>query len=624
MCGIIGIASAGPISKKDWLGKGRDTMAHRGPDSIGIWWSEDNRVGLGHRRLSIIDLSESGSQPMHDSSERLTIVFNGEIYNHRTLREGLNAFGLQFQSRSDTEVILAAYRKWGVECLLHLNGMFAFAIYDSDRHVLFLARDRAGEKPLFYTISEGGRTLCFASELKALLSNDKLSRHIDPIALDCYLAMGFVPGSRCILENFSKLPPAHAMLFDLNNGDTRIWPYWNLPEFEGEKSSPPSNENILIDEMEQLLSDAVSKQLVADVPVGIFLSGGVDSSIVTALAAGVSTGLKTFTIRFPGYSNFDETEHARLIANHFNTEHIELDAKPTTINLLPQLAAQYDEPIVDSSMIPTYLVCQLVKPYCKVVLSGDGGDELFGGYDHYRQLLWMRDNLTKLPLKFRQLVAFATKWIIPVGFKARNWLLAMKADLGQELPLVAYYFDDLARKRLLGGTSPKGLRAEKIFDQRVIKHPDLLQRATRTDFTNYLPEDILVKVDRASMLNSIEVRAPMLDYRVIEFAFRRVPSCLKATNNRTKIFLKRLAKRLLPAEFDLTRKQGFSIPLPVWLSSGRFRDFFEEVLLDQGCIFNRRAIEDLFAGQDRGFNNGERLFALVLFELWRRKYRVLI
>ncbi len=591
---------------------------------MGLWWSEDSRVGLGHRRLSIIDLSESGRQPMHDSSERLTIVFNGEIYNHRTLREELNALGQKFQSRSDTEVILAAYKKWGVDCLSHLNGMFAFAIYDSDRHALFLARDRAGEKPLFYTISEGGETLCFASELKALLSNDKLSRNIDPIALDCYLAMGFVPGSRCILENFSKLPPAHAMLFDLNNGDARIWSYWNLPEFEGEQCPPPSNEKILIAEMEQLLSDAVSKQLVADVPVGVFLSGGVDSSIVTALAARASTGLKTFTIRFPGYSNFDETEHARLIANRFNTEHIELEAKPTTINLLPQLAAQYDEPIVDSSMIPTYLVCQLVKPYCKVVLSGDGGDELFGGYDHYRQLLWMRDNLSKFPLKFRQLVAFATKRFIPVGFKARNWLLAMKADLAQELPLVAYYFDDLARKRLLGGTSPERLRAEKIFNQRVVRHPDLMQMATRTDFTNYLPEDILVKVDRASMLNSIEVRAPMLDYRVIEFAFRRVPSCLKATNNMTKIFLKRLAERLLPAEFDMSRKQGFSIPLPAWLSSGRFRDFFEEVLLDQGCIFNRRAVQDLFAGQDRGFNNGERLFALVLLELWRREYRVMI
>ncbi len=624
MCGIIGTASTGPISNKDWLGNGRDTMAHRGPDSMGLWWSEDSRVGLGHRRLSIIDLSELGSQPMHDSSERLTIVFNGEIYNHRTLREELIAYGHQFQSRSDTEVILAAYKNWGVECLSHLNGMFAFAIHDSDRHVLFLARDRAGEKPLFYTISQGGETLCFASELKALLSNDKLSRHINPLALDCYLAMGFVPGSRCILENFSKLPPAHAMLFNLNNGDTHIWPYWNLPELEGEQGSPPSKENTLIEEMEQLLSDAVSKQLVADVPVGVFLSGGVDSSIVTALAARASTGLKTFTIRFPGYGNFDETEHARLIANHFQTEHIELEAKPTTINLLPRLATQYDEPIVDSSMIPTYLVCQLVKPYCKVVLSGDGGDELFGGYDHYRQLLWMRDKLSKLPLKLRQLVAFATKRIIPLGFKARNWLLAMKEDLGQELPLVAYYFDDLARKRLLGGTSWEWLRAENIFHQRVIKHQDLLQRATRTDFTNYLPEDILVKVDRASMLNSIEVRAPMLDYRVIEFAFRRVPSCLKATNNRTKIFLKLLAQRLLPAEFDMTRKQGFSIPLPVWLSSGRFRDFFEEVLLDQGCIFNRRAIEDLFAGQDRGFNNGERLFALVLFELWRRKYRVLI
>jgi len=322
VCAIAGIASKSPIVHRDWLAAGRDAMTHRGPDDAGQWWSEDGRVGLAHRRLSIIDLSSAGHQPMNDASGVLTIVFNGEIYNFTELREELAAKGHAFRSHSDTEVILAAYREWSMDCLSRLNGMFAFALYDEQRQIIFLARDRAGEKPLFYLHANG--TLRFASELKGLMADATLPRRVDPDALDCYLAMGYVPGERCILQGFNKLPPANALSFDLRTGSSRTWRYWQLPDLDPAAGQKQVDETALLDELESLLEDAVRRQLVADVPVGVLLSGGVDSSLVAAMAVRASTKVKTFTIRFPGHDMFDETEHARLIAQHFDTDHVEL------------------------------------------------------------------------------------------------------------------------------------------------------------------------------------------------------------------------------------------------------------------------------------------------------------
>ena len=591
-------------------------MTHRGPDDAGEWWSADGRVGLAHRRLAIIDLSPAGHQPMHDASGMLSIIFNGEIYNFQDLRAQLMAKGHQFRSVSDTEVILAAYREWGIECLSHLNGMFAFALYDARQQTVFLARDRAGEKPLFYYQANG--QLRFASELKALLADPSLPRRINPEALDCYLAIGYIPGNRCILHDFQKLPPAHALLFNLETGQSKLWNYWQVPELEVAKGD--LDEAALLDELEHLLEDSVRKQLVADVPVGVLLSGGVDSSLVTAMAVRASSKVRTFTIRLPGYSKYDETKHARLVAQHFQTEHIELDCPPASANLLPQLARQFDEPMVDSSMIPTFLVSQLVKQYCTVALGGDGGDELFGGYAHYSRLLWMQKYLGAIPDPLRLCIAFAFQHILPTGFKGRNYLQGLGADLDNGLPTIATFFDAAERRRLLETQSGWHTNAESIVKSRVPLHPDLLQRATRMDFSNYLSEGVLVKVDRASMLNSLEVRAPLLDYRLIEFAFGKVPSQLKATPTEKKILLKRLAQRVLPPEFDLHRKQGFSIPLDKWLKSGPFQDLFNSVLFDSSCMFGQRALHGLLRGQARGCSNSERMFALVLFELWRKEY----
>jgi asparagine synthase (glutamine-hydrolysing) len=614
MCGLIGIASTEKIAHKTWFSIARDTLIHRGPDDAGEWWSEDQRVGVAHRRLSILDLSPAGHQPMQLPSRGLTIVFNGEIYNYRELKRQLSSIGFTFHSNSDTEVLRAAYCHWGADCLHHVNGAFAFAIYDACHHRVFIARDRAGEKPLFYRFSAG--TLQFASELKALLANPNNPRIIDPIAMDCYLSMGFIPGNLCILKGYNKLPPAHALSFDINTGNLSTWRYWQLPEALTENLQ---EEGDLLDELEFLLEDAVSQQLVADVPVGILLSGGVDSSLITAMAVRSSSQVKTFSIGFPGYGKLDETPHARMIANHFGTEHTELMAEPASADLIPKLVRQFDEPMVDSSMIPTFLVSDLVRKHCTVALGGDGGDELFGGYSHYSRLLWMERRLTLLPIYLRRIASRMAEYYLPVGFKGRNYLQALNFNPCQELPLVASYFDSITRRRLVPDIAPYQV-AENIWKSRTPSQQDLLQRATRMDFYNYLAEDILVKVDRSSMLNSLEVRAPFLDYRLIEFAFRNVPSSLKATVSEKKILLKQLTRRSLPPEFDRKRKQGFSIPLAEWLKAGPFRDLFWDTLTSPECLFDSAKVSRLLKGQDKGRSNGERIFALVQFELWRQAY----
>jgi asparagine synthase (glutamine-hydrolysing) len=617
MCGIIGIADPKGIADRGWLTAGRNVMRHRGPDDAGEWSSSDGSVEFGHRRLSIIDLSPAGHQPMRDITGELCIVFNGEIYNFQDLRRELLSKGHLFRSRSDTEVILAAYRQWGVDCVARLNGMFSFALYDAHRRMLFLTRDRAGEKPLFYHHSNGA--LRFASELKALLADLALQRNIDAGSLDCYLACGYVPADRCILRGFSKLPPAHSMCFDLESGKLRVWRYWQPPEIEAPAPKEQVDEMALLEELERLLEDCVTRQLVADVPVGILLSGGVDSSLVTAMAVRASPKMKTFTVRFPGHREVDETEHARLIARHFDTEHFELEAKVATADLLSRLARQFDEPMVDSSMIPMFLVSQLVREYCTVALGGDGGDELFGGYPSYSRMLQVQHSLRHIPRPVRAFASAAAVRLLPVGLKGRNFLQRLCTDLQQGLP-VGCDFDAGTRRRLMKHQQVWPIVAEEVEKAHVLSHPDIVQLATRRDFANYLAEDILVKVDRASMLNSLEVRAPLLDYRLIEFAFGKVPSSLKVTTQDKKILLKRLAVRVLPAEFDLQRKQGFSVPLSQWLKAAAFRDLLHEVVMGPESIFDRRTVRGLLREQHNFRNNAERLFGLLMFGLWRREY----
>jgi len=588
-------------------------MAHRGPDGVGAYWSRDGKVGLAHLRLAIVDISPLGAQPMESTDGRIVITYNGEIYNHLALKAELSALGHKFGSTSDTEVLLAAYRQWGLDFLDRIEGMFAFALHDVDAGRLLLARDRAGEKPLFYRLQDG--ELRFSSELKGMFADPAFSRVIDPEALDCYLAFGYVPGERCILRDVAKLPAAHAMLFDLASGDLKVWPYWTLPPLQG----GPYDEQALVERLELLLGDAVSRQMVADVPVGLLLSGGVDSSLITAFAARSASRVRTFTVGFKRYGDFDETPHAQLVASHFDTDHTVLEADDVGPDLLTRLARQYDEPIVDSSMIPTMLVTEQIRRHCTVALGGDGGDELFGGYHSASAAAALQAQLGAIPLWPRRQAA-RLAGLMPVAMKGRTRLRMLGTDISCEIPPVAIHFDQAQRCRLMAGQGEWVPVAEGIRAARTPIEADAVQRMTRFDFENYMAEDILVKVDRASMLNSLEVRSPFLDRGVVDFAYGQVPTNLKATPSARKIILRRLAKKILPPQFDSMRKQGFGIPLNHWLRQAAWRDRFEELLYDDGCIFARREIEALFRGLDGGRPVKEHLFALALFELWRREY----
>ena len=615
MCGIVGVAGA-ELPTPELLVRMRDVLQHRGPDDEGAWRSDDGRVAFAHRRLSIIDLSAHGRQPMLDASGRAAITFNGEIYNYREVRRELEARGHQFRTATDTEVILHAYLEWGQECLVRLNGMFALALYDLPARRLLVARDRAGEKPLFYRFARG--SLAFASELKALLVDPQAPRVIDPVALDHYLAFGYVPGEGCLLQGFRKLRQGEALSFDTESGACRTWTYWSLPEH----APRSADSEALAERLESLLEESVRMRLVADVPVGIMLSGGVDSSVVTALAArSSSTRIKTFTIAFPGHGSYDEAPHARLVAEYCGTEHIELAAEPATVELLPALIQQYDEPIADSSMVPTYMVSRLIRREATVALGGDGGDEVFGGYPHHS---WVRQQLRIgdwIPGPARWMARTAVTTMLPVGTRGRNYMLGLAAERPLNIVQFNILFDADARARLLTPIGPVAGSAEAWKARLCADRRTPLQQATALDFRTYLPDDILVKVDRASMLSSLEVRAPFLDHRIIEFGFRDLPDDLRATRTQRKVLLKRLAARLLPPALDLTRKQGFSLPLHDWFK-GDWGRFMQDVLSSPDCIFDQRVVQQLFRGQRAGFANMHRLFALTSLELWRRHYGV--
>jgi asparagine synthase (glutamine-hydrolysing) len=617
MCAIIGFASYQPIKEKKWLNIGRDAMLHRGPDGFGEWWSSDDRVGFGHRRLSIHDLSIAGHQPMLDQTDAHTLVFNGEIYNYIEIRKVLISKGYRFVSDSDTEVLLYSWIEWQEQCVVQLNGMFSFAIYDKNRDIVFMARDRAGEKPLFYSVNDG--ELRFSSELKGLLVDPSFSHSLDKKSLDCYLSLGYVPGDMCIINGVHKLPPAHTMVFNCKDGTVSVSEYWSLPIVK-DQGNLDKNDGLILNELEILLEQSISRQLNADVPVGILLSGGVDSSLITAIACRISKKVKTYSIGFSQYEQYDELPHARNVSNYFQTDHTELQANNINTDLLYKLAKQYDEPMADSSMLPTYLVSKLVKKHCTVALGGDGGDELFGGYHYYSRLFQTYKIGKYIPFIVRKFIFGFLKKVSKTGLKGHALISELSIDYGNELPKPTSFFGYRARKKLLNNYSESV--ADEVFENRTPRVKGLLARAMIMDFKNYLPEDILVKVDRASMINSLELRSPFLDYHVIEYAFGQVPLRLKTSHNQRKIILKKLSKKILPKNFDRQRKQGFSIPLKEWLKEGEWRDMFKKVLLASDCMFNKDFIEKLLDEQDKGRNHQERLFSLVIFELWRREYNI--
>jgi len=592
-----------------------EVIRHRGPDDEGI--HVEPGVGLGMRRLSIIDLA-GGRQPIHNETSTIWVVFNGEIYNYRELRRELESFGHRFSTSSDTESIVHAYEQWGEDAFRRLRGMFAIALWDQPNRTLLLARDRAGQKPLHYTERRG--RLYFASEIKSLLAAGAIDPVLDPAALDHYLAFLYTPRDASIFDGVRKLPPGHYLRW--RDGRIHVGQYWSIAADEPFTGS----EAEAVEELGSVLHDAVRSHLVSDVPLGAFLSGGVDSSAVVGMMARASSRpVKTFSIGFDD-PEFDELEYARTVANHFGTDHHEFVVRPDGLSILDDLIGHFDEPFADSSAIPTWYVSEIARRHVTVVLSGDGGDELFGGYDRYLPHPRV-ETFDRVPVPGLRAAASLAWPLLPHGARGKNFLRHVaKDDLGRYLDSIElFHADERAdlysaelRARLHGD-------AEAVLSQHFDRFGALAHdsRMMRFDFETYLPEDVLTKVDRMSMAHSIETRVPLLDNEVIDFA-ATLPAELKIRNGRRKHILKETLRTLLPDSILRRRKQGFGIPLGTWFRGG-LTDLFSDVL-NSPRTRQRGYFEPAFVSRLlREHLSGERdhtlrLWQLLVFELWHRQY----
>lgn len=624
MCGICGIVQSNPGNEyydENILRHMCETIVHRGPNDEGYY--SGKHALLGMRRLSIIDL-ETGRQPITNEDQTIWLVFNGEIYNFREIRAELEKRGHVFTTNSDSEVILHAYEEYGDRCVHHFNGMFAIALWDAPKRRLFLARDRLGIKPLYYWSNH--EALVFGSEIKAILAHPLVPREIDPEAIDQFLTLEYIPGPRTIFKGIQKLAPGRLLIYQ--DGRLAIDQYWDIP-FDPIKDDAHACEERLL----HLLKDAVEKQLVSDVPLGAFLSGGIDSSTVVALMSQITPGnVRTFSIGFED-STYNELPQARTVAQHFGAVHHDEVLNPDVAEMAQHLVAHMDEPFGDFSMFPTYLVSRLAARHVKVVLSGDGGDELFGGYDAYiaQQLdAYYR----KLPAPIRQSVLPAVMDRIPPQSAKKGVINKAKRLVeGSALPASLQHtrwmmFANDEDKALLyrpeftaalNGRTPASV-IQRYFRQAGRMDPVAQQQYV--DIKTYLVDDILTKVDRMSMAASIEARVPLLDHRIVEMAVN-LPAHMKLNLGRTKIVLRKTMKPYLP-EFVLKKpKQGFSIPIKHWLR-GPLQPLMTD-LLSESALRNRGYFEPLTVSTwmkehlEGRVNHSHRLWALMVLELWMQK-----
>jgi asparagine synthase (glutamine-hydrolysing) len=622
MCGIAGFADASPFDMAaaeadiSLAHQMCDVIRHRGPDDEGV--HVEAGVGLGMRRLSIIDLS-TGHQPIHNEDRTVWVVFNGEIYNYRELRSELVAAGHTFYTSSDTETIVHAYEQWGESAFSRLRGMFGIALWDRRQRTLLLARDRAGIKPLHY--AERGGRLYFGSEIKSLLAAGAVDREIDLEALDHYLSFLYAPPDRSMFKGVNKLPPGHLLRW--RNGRAQVEAYWQIGVQETFGGSPAEAAT----ELRRILADAVRSHMMSDVPLGAFLSGGVDSSVVVGLMAEASPRpVKTFSIGFDD-PQFDELEHARVVADHFGTEHHEFVVRPDGLSILDRLVDHFDEPFADSSAIPTWYVSEIARRHVTVVLSGDGGDELFGGYDRYLPHPRIAQ-FDRLGIPGARRMADALWPLMPHGARGKNFLRHVaRDDNGRYLDSIAFFQADEKEalyaedvRRSLGSWD-----AEAALGSRLTRFAELPahSRMMKFDFETYLPEDVLTKVDRMSMAHSIESRVPLLDNDVIDFA-ATLPASFKIQDGRRKHVLKEAARTLLPAGIIDRKKQGFGVPLGAWFRGG-LTGIFSEVLgssvtRQRGYFqtgFVDRLVQEHLGGKR---DHTLRLWQLLMFELWHRQY----
>jgi len=602
VCGLAGYVGQGDASVLKAMAK---LLHHRGPDASGVWF--DDMAGLAHARLSIQDLSGTGAQPM--STKGVHLSFNGEIYNAPELREILIQAGHSFRGHSDTEVILQGYLQWGKAVVERLSGMFSIALWDESQQCMLLARDRVGIKPLFYAVDDKG--LVFGSEIKAIFTHENITKSLNAPMIDAYLALGYVPRPETIFEGVCVLPPAHLLIW--KNGDYQIEIYWSLSAVE----TLQGNEQDLTDELDIRLNDAVASHLLADVDIGAFLSGGVDSSLVCAIAAKkMDVPLKTFTIGFDGGG--DERSWAKMVAEHIGSEHVAHVAGLDLVEKLPLFLQHLEQPLFDNSILPTYLVSQVASEKVKVVLAGDGGDEPFFGYDWTRRALSLPRLLPKIHFSGWEWAyrtgktGLAQRGLFDVSHDADARYLR-RMTVSQAFRHVLYH--DHYRASL--ASEPIDILYESLC-----QHQDE-SRFCYTDLAYYLPEDVLFKVDRMSMAHGLEVRVPLLDHKLLEWEMA-LPLGLRFKDGRGKYLLRKVAARYLPAEILKPRKQGFTIPIGAWLRGdlGKWAEslFVSDRFKQRGIFKPKRVLQLLRLHQSGTLELGHRLWSLIVLEMWFREW----
>jgi asparagine synthase (glutamine-hydrolysing) len=627
MCGVCGFIGPAELAVEHGVIRSMtEVLRHRGPDGLG-----DLQIGaghgltgwLGHSRLKIIDLTEAADQPMTNEDGSVALTYNGEVYNFRELRRRLEGLGHRFRSTGDTEVVLRAYEQWGEECVRRLDGMFAFAIWDCRRGCLFLARDRTGKKPLYYT-TRGGR-LTFGSEIKALLQSGWVEPRLDVSAIGEYLLFGYVPDPRTIYEGIHQVPPASTISFGLD-GLQGPRQYWDaLPERQASRLDHDAPRKIAL-----LLENAVRRRLIADVPLGALLSGGLDSSVVVGLMRKTSgEPVRTFSIGFPEDASYDEREYARLVARHFATIHTEFEVKVDAVALLDDLVWHHDQPFADSSAIPTYLVCKLAREHVTVALNGDGGDEVFSGYERFWALRvseWLPKSAARgasrmtaaLPLGNgyydlrRRVARFLAAADRPPADRYQAWISVMSIDLIEEL--LARQSEEASINGDLAGAAREHHRAAR--------HLSALDQAMYVNFKTYLPGDLSVKMDRMSMANSLETRSPFLDTALIEY-MARIPARYKVGLLHSKPLLRAAFEQMLPPQIWKRRKHGFGVPMDRWFDHDLGAIFEDEVLAAGArCAdYVRGDVLDRLWREHRSGrrSHGARLWAILTFERWLRR-----
>ena len=644
MCGIAGFSQPSAVFSADHteqiVKRMADRLTARGPDDAGTWVDPSSGTAFGHRRLAVIDLSPAGHQPMFSASGRFAIVYNGEIYNHRDLRGELIRSGVQFRGESDTEVIIEAIAAWGLSTTLErLIGMFAFALWDHAEQQMTLVRDRLGIKPLYWEYSN--QSLKFASEIKALREYPDWSPGIDRNAIASFMRHNYVPAPLSGLEGVRKLEPGCTLTFR-PGGEPRVERFWDFRAVahNGIQNRTSLDRQAVVDSLETLLKDAVGRRMIADVPLGALLSGGVDSSLVAALMQAESRSkVRTFSIGF-SEQKYNEAPYAKAVADHIGTEHTELYVQPRdALDTIPDLAKIYDEPFADSSQIPTYLVCRLTRQHVTVVLSGDGGDEVFGGYTRYQlgQKIWNRTR--KIPLGVRHLISRgllavpehfldSCAKLLPeerrpnqFGLKVHKTARGLPSSHPDALyrQLLSHWSDP--EDVVIGATEPRGEVWNDSYRQLI---PDFTERMQFLDTLTYLPDDILTKVDRASMATSLEARVPLLDHRIVEFAWT-LPEQFKLHRGQGKSVLREILDHYVPRELIERPKMGFGIPIDQWLR-GPLRDWAESLLdpqaLSQQGLLNVPPVREMWMAHQNGENWAYQLWNVLMLQAWIAEYEV--